>query len=177
MPIMKHIRLLSLLLFFVISTVRSQQIDTIRLKSQALTLAQTFINGDYKSFVKYTYPKVVQMMGGENKMIDFLTSMTKKLKKEGIEYRSVDIGLTPLNVKAGEEIHTLVLETIVMIVPGGTLTANAYLLGISQDQGSNWYFVDTAGFQDEQKLKAMFPNYNPQLKIPPKEPPTFIKTE
>jgi len=174
---MKHIRILSLLLVFVITKANCQQIDTVKLKSQATTLAQTFINGDYKLFVKYTYPKVVQLMGGEDKMIEFLTSMTVKLKKEGIEYKSVDIGLTSLNVKAGEEIHTLVLETIIMTVPGGTLTANSYLLAISKDQGNNWYFVDTAAFQDEQKLNAIFPNYNSQLKIPSKQPQTFIRTE
>jgi hypothetical protein len=64
-----------------------------------------------------------------------------------------------------------------MSVPGGTLTANSYLLGISQDGGKNWHFVDTAPFEDQTKLKALFPQYNSELKIPEKQRPIFTKAQ
>jgi hypothetical protein len=155
----------------------SQDIDTNKLKRQATEMAESFMKGDYAKLVKYTYPKVVEMMGGPEKMIQTLKKSLDDIKSKGYTILSAKVALTPLKAQAGKEIHAVVVQTIVMTVPGGTLTSNSYLLGISSDKGSNWYFVDSSPLRDINKLRMIFPNFNPELKIPEKQPPVFKKDE
>lgn len=150
-------------------------IDSNLLKENATAMATSFLEGDYKTFVKYTYPKVVQLMGGEEKMILAVKNGIDQMGKEGFSIKAVNVGLTSQAVYAGKELHTLVFQSIIMSAPGGTLTANSYLIAVSRDGGKNWYFVDTAPLHDKNTLKAIFPQYNNQLKIPEKQSPIFVK--
>ena len=152
-------------------------IDTNNLKAKAMRMVESLLQADYQTFIKYNHPKVVQLSGGEEKMIEVLKNELQKLKDQGITFKSISIGLTPQIVKAGDEIHTLVSQQLIMTVPGGTVTADSYLLAISADGGTNWTFVDTTPLGNEETLKSMFPKYNMELKIPPKPKPTFVKTE
>jgi len=155
----------------------SQEIDTNKLKTQATEMAESFMKEDYATLAKYTYPKIVELMGGRDNMIAILTKGVEEMKRQGYSFKSVSVALTPLKAKAGKEIHTIVAQTIVMGVPGGTLTSNSYLLSITADEGKTWHFVDTAQMTDMDKIKVVFPNYNPDLKIPKKDPPIFNKDQ
>lgn len=112
-------------------------VDTAVLKMQAMEMSSSFIKGDYKNFLKFTYPKVVEMMGGKEKMVTFLEKGMEQMKDEGIAFKSVIVGLTNQKVKAGKEIHTLVSQATILSVPGGTIAANSYLLAISQNDGQS----------------------------------------
>jgi hypothetical protein len=169
--------LISLFIPFIYSQGTAINVDTTVLREQAMEMSSSFVNGDHKNFIKFTYPKVVKMMGGENKMVNFLEKGIDQMKKEGVAFKSVTVGLTDQKVRAGKEIHTLVSQRIVMAVPGGTVTANSYLLAISQNDGHTWLFVDTAPFNDLTRLKAVLPHYNPDLKIPEKQQPVFAETK
>jgi hypothetical protein len=164
-----------------LTNVHSQEtkinIDSASLKRQALEMSTSLIRADYKTFIKFTYPKVVEMMGGEEKMINYLKKEIEQMKNDGYAFKSIDVGLTAQKVRAGKEIHTLVSQRIIMAVPGGTLTANSYLLAISQNGGQSWHFVDTAPFNDVKKLKAVLPHYSSELKIPEKQLPIFTETK
>ena len=140
-------------------------------------MADAFMNSEYKTMVRYTYPRVVQMMGGEKQMIDILGKSISNMKEQGYSFKSVQIGLTNQRVKAGKEIHALVLQTLVISVPGGSLTAPSYLLAISADGGKKWHFVDTAALHDKATLKRIFPHFNPALKIPNKQQPVFVEAK
>lgn len=140
-------------------------------------MADAFMTSDYKTLVRYTYPKVVQMMGGQKQMTEFLDKSISEMKEQGFSFKSVQIGLTDQRAKAGKEIHALVLQRLVMSVPGGSLTAPSYLLAISADGGKQWHFVDTAPLNDKAKLRAIFPQFNPALKIPDKQQPIFVESK
>ena len=178
-PYMFFKRILIVILFsgLLILSVRSQDIDTTILKIQATEMAESLMKKDYATLAKYTHPKIVALMGGEESMITVLSDAMDKMKKEGFIFLSCSVGLTPLKAQADTEIHAIVAQTIVMTVPGGTVTSNSFLLAITADNGNRWYFVDTARLTDIDKIKAMFPNYNPDLKIPKKEPPIFNKNQ
>ena len=45
---------------------------TSEVKKQAKAMADAFIKEDYKTFLKFTHPTLIQVMGGENKMITLL---------------------------------------------------------------------------------------------------------
>src|SRR5687767_9705239 len=73
-------------------------IDTAVLKRQATEMSSSFMQGDYKQFIKFTYPKVVGMMGGESKMLGILEKGMEQMKNEGVSFKSVTVGLTNLSV-------------------------------------------------------------------------------
>jgi len=155
----------------------SQDIDTNTLKIQATEMAESLMKEDFATLAKYTYPKIVELMGGKENMISVLAKGMGEMKSKGFNINSVSVALTPLKAIAGKEIHAIVAQTIVMNVPGGTLTSNSYLLAITADDGKHWHFVDTARMTDMDKIRIIFPDYNPDLKIPRKDPPIFNKNQ
>lgn len=149
-------------------------IDTTALLSQANTMANAFITGDYQSFAKFTYPAVVEMSGGQQAMIAMLEKSVQKMKDDGFSFQSFTVGNVTKIVIAGKELHALLPQQIKMKAPGGTLVTNSYLLAVSANRGKSWSFVD-AGNLTEEKINIVFPNFNYNLKIPPKQQPVFNK--
>jgi hypothetical protein len=153
-----------------------KSIDTNNLKSQATIMMQAFTKPDYKTFVSFTYPRVVEMMGGVESMIKFLEKSIEQTKAEGFTFQSVNIGSVTKGVVAGNELHALVQQQITLQAKEGIITANSYLLAISKDSGKNWTFVDAANLTRE-KIEMMFPDYNYELKIPEKQAPIFTQKQ
>lgn len=178
---MRRLFTILVLIFLTSNTVLSQsqsiKFDTSNLKKQATEMAESFMLSDYKTLVKYTYPKVVQMMGGEQKMLNSINEGLTEMKEQGYIIKSVQVGLTDQSVMAGKEIHTFLTQTLTMSVPRGTVIANSYLLAISLDGGNRWYFLDSTPLSDEEKLKSIFPNFNHSLKIPKKQQPIFVESQ
>jgi hypothetical protein len=61
-----------------------------------------------------------------------------------------------------------------MKVPGGRVTSNASLIGISSDNGNNWTFIDTHG-ADLKTIQKSIPGLSNELLLPEKEKPVFYK--
>lgn len=152
---------------------REQEVS---LKAQADSMAKAFIQGDFTSFAKFTYPKAVQMLGGKDKMIEILQKGIQEMKSQNATFKSVLIGNHLDAIKAENELHTYIAQRIEMSVPNGTLVVNSYLLSISKDNGKTWYFIDSSPLTKE-SIKNLLPNYNLLLKIPPKQKPIFNQTQ
>lgn len=73
---MKYISILSVLCGMFVTTLEAQNSPEKKslenLKAQATKLSQAFMNNDYKTFIKYTNPKIISLMGGQEKMEDAL---------------------------------------------------------------------------------------------------------
>jgi hypothetical protein len=144
--------------------------DTTVVKEQAEILAKAVVKGDYKILVDHMYPKLIQMMGGREKMLSMADTSMTKLKTQGIIFESATIGSPGKFYKAGAEIHCLVPETITIKLPSGHLVAQSNLLAVSSDGGKNWTFIDlNKNTIDE--IPKIFPFFNNDLKIPePSQP-------
>jgi hypothetical protein len=146
--------------------------DTTVVKQQATAMAQALLHGDYKSAIDYCYPKLIYMAGGKEKMTAAIDSGMAQLKAQGITIESAIVGFPGKFYKAGTEIHCLLPETLRLKMPNGHAVTHSNLLGISNDGGKNWTFVDlnqgTIG-----SIHDLFPNFNPDLKIPDPTPPAM----
>ena len=149
------------------------QVDNKVIKQQAEQTSKALLQGDYETVVKFTYPKIVEMLGGREKMVAMLRDGKAQMDAQGMGIESVSFGEPSLTVKAGEEIHCLVPQTLLMTVPGGKMKAESWLLAISTDKGTHWYFLDTAQMTME-NIKGFVPHYNAELKIPETKEPEFI---
>ncbi len=147
-------------------------IDITPLRVQATKMGQALVAKDFKTFIKYTHPIVIKKMGGQAKMLKTLEEGVKNTALGGYIMVGFNVGNVLKVVRAGNELHALVVDNTVMDGELGTLSSTSYLLAISKDNGKNWLFVDASALTD-QKAKALFPNYNPELKIPKKPEPVF----
>jgi len=176
---MRYIYLVILHLFFFFSCLAqtkpiypSQYSKAI--SKQARIMGKLLLKKDFKSFSKYTYPKVVEMMGGKKKMIEVLKEGLKEMESNGTKILSVTIGEPSQIVAIENELQCTVPETLKLKVQNGTLITISTLIAISIDNGKNWYFVDTSG-EDIQSMKKNLPNLSLDLVIPEKVAPIFYK--
>ena len=166
---------LVLLSSFLLSTVLAHsQIDPKNIKDQAMQLSIALLAGDYPTLVKHTYPEVVERMGGAEKMIALVKRGRADLEGQGIAIDTSMVGDPSATVTAGNEIHCLVPQTVVLTIPKGKVRSESYLIGISQDGGKHWYFIDTAQITMA-NVKDVLPNYNMDLVIPPAKSPVVTE--
>ena len=164
---------ISFLTFFLFFTACNGQSDYSKvIKEQAETMGQFLLKKDFGSFCKYTYPKIIGMMGGRKKMIETMDKETQKMLSEGTDFISVTLGEPSKITTIGNELQCTVPQTVEMKVPNGRLEAQSTLIAISIDKGKNWYFVDTSG-KDIQTMKKILPNLSGELVIPEKTQPIF----
>jgi hypothetical protein len=149
------------------------QADLKKLKEQAEETAQATVEGKYEDIIKYTHPNLLKMMGGRDAMLDLIQSAMEEVKKQGVSIESVTMGEPGATVQAGDEIHCILPQTLIMKVGDKRMRSDGNLLCISQDNGKNWFFLDMGGV-DASSIKTILPNYNADLKFPEKKQPVFI---
>src|SRR5258707_4829738 len=59
------------------------------LKDQATKMSQSLLKKDYKTFCHYAYPKLIKMVGGEEKMIQAIAQSMDMIKSQGVEMQSI----------------------------------------------------------------------------------------
>ena len=150
------------LLFF--SASKAQDI-TSRIKLQAQEMADAAMTQNYGLFLKYTYPKVMGDFSKEE-LLNELTRVFEHLAAEGIFIESSEIGDVGVIYEAGQELHCLVAEKIIIQTKEGRFLKNSYLLAISVDKGQNWCFIDCA--TGKENIIAMFPDFNTNMILPAK---------
>lgn len=161
-----------LVVLTLLTTLAFGQVDSKRIKEQAEITARALLQEDFESLIKHTYPEIVKMLGGEEKMISLIRKGKIEMGQQGISFEKVTIGNPSRTVNAGDEIHCLIPQTILMKVPKGKVKSETYLLAVSKDNGNHWYFIDTANLTMD-NIKNVLPNYNTQLQLPIKRQPKF----
>jgi hypothetical protein len=141
---------------------------------KAEEVAQATVKGEYGKLADLTYPKVVEEMGGRDRMIAVLKNSLQEMNKKGFEFRSAKVGKTAQVVAGGDSLFAVVPFDLEMKVPGGSLAVKSFMLGISPDKGKTWTFINGDKVQDG-SVKKMLPNLPAELKLPKKEQPVFHK--
>jgi len=144
------------------------------IKSQAEKMGSLLLKNDFEGFIKYTYPKVVEKLGGKKKMIAIMQNGSRQMESEGSKFLNVTIGNPGKILTVGSELQSSLPQTIEMQVSGGKLITKSTLIAISSDKGVNWYFIDTSG-KDIHQMRKLLPNLSTQLLIVKAEKPTFYK--
>jgi hypothetical protein len=164
----------SVLLFFLaVSSASYGQTDFKKLKKQAEETAQATVEGKYEDIIKYTHPNLLSMVGGRDAMLNLIKSSMEDVKNQGVSIESVTMGEPGSTVQAGDELHCILPQTLIMKIGNKRMRSDGNLLCISQDKGKNWFFLDMSGI-DASTIKTILPNYNFDLKFPEKTQPVFI---
>ncbi|MEO6837731.1 MAG: hypothetical protein ABI261_03365 [Ginsengibacter sp.] len=168
---MKFVRLSFVIFSFAAFTSYSQVKDaTQNIKQQSAKMGQSFINGDYAAFAKYTYPKLLAAMGGEIKMAAALTKVTNDMKSKGMSLNSITFSEPSKIIKSDKELQATIAQHTDIKVPDGRAVSTSTLIAISTDNGISWTFIDTSNKNIAALRKAM-PNLSTAITIPPQQPP------
>ena len=143
-------------------------------EKQAGMMAEAFTAKDYKRFVNYNHPVIIQLAGGKEGMITLLKTSIAEMEKEGFLILSCAAGKASRIVQYKDELQCTIPQTLQLKVPGGSMLTVSTLIGISSDKGVNWTFIDTQG-KPLEELKKTFPGFSNDLVIPAKTAPVLTK--
>lgn len=168
---MKQLALLVLLVTaFVFDSTAQQQQNQIKIMAEHM--AKATLSGDYKTLAKYTHPKIVKMMGGQDNMIATLSDTFKKMHSQGYMFENATVGTPGKVVTVGKELYAVVPQRIQMKANGMSISTTTSLLANSADNGKHWYFTDAGSMTDEQ-VKKLFPGLSGKLVIPKRTMPVL----
>jgi len=171
---MKHVYILLFVLFLAFNA--SAQDNKIVIQKANL-YATARVNADFKTIIAYTYPGLLQNIGGKDEVLNHLISKSRDLF--ALPVTKFVIGHPGRFYKAGQQIHCLIPATIYwplssnQIIKFPDQQTEVELLAISDDGGQNWTFINIDQFTIA-LIPYLFPDFNPSLKIRTVPPVTLI---
>ena len=151
--------------------------QTERVRALAAENSAALSSGNYARLVELTYPKIVEMIGGRDKMIETLRRGSEDMKAHGSAILGAEVSEPKEVVTANDRQFAIVPMTVRVQVPDGTLHSKGFLIAVS-DHGKTWTFIDGAGFmrepgKEKEKLAQVLPDFPPQLSLPSREQPVL----
>lgn len=142
-------------------------------KIQANELNDAVLAGDYEKAADLTYQKLIQLIGGRAKYLRVLKGGMNETQSEGFRIISTVSDDPTQTIEVGSDVYAILPTTMKIKVAEGLLVGQSSLIGVSNDRGEHWTFVDAGrGFTQEQ-LKALFPAVTDRLKIPEQKRPVL----
>ena len=120
-----------------------------------------------------TYPKVIEMAGGREKMLAAMNKELKEMESEGVVLLSSTSGAPTQFMHDSGSIYAVVPNTLKVKAQDGIFQTDGSMIGISADSGANWTFIDASG-KDRSELKKLIPGVADKLNLPPAKAPVKI---
>ena len=152
--------------------VKTEELKVQEIKARAEETLNSFLTGDYQKQIDLTYPKLVELMGGREKMISTVKEQMAGMKGQGFDPISTSVEVPKEIVPADSQLFAIVPYTLKIKTPKGVLTQQSYMLAISDKDNVRWTFIDVTGL-DETQLKAVVPGAVGKLTFPQKQPPVL----
>lgn len=169
-------RFLFIIMISVLASVAFGQNQNSIIKTQAMEMAKALLKKDFPTLTKFMHPNIIQIAGGQQRMIERMDTINAVAKQFGAEIKRIMIGNPGPIVKYKKELQVVLPQTTEMKTSFGNLAVETSLIAISTDGGKNWYFIDTSVYKLQDVKKAM-PNLSPDLVVPPAKPPKFTPNQ
>lgn len=163
-----------LFLLLIFPSISNAQYKEAILKDAQKIMTAT-IHLDYETLIRYTHPNLVQAAGGKEEMLMMIKEGMGELKSQKMSIDTVVFGQPGEIHEAGEELHTLLPENIVMSTPMGKLISKSTLLAVSNDKGISWVFLEVGSTLNNDNISDLLPNFNKKLNIPTNPKPVLYK--
>jgi hypothetical protein len=136
------------------------------IKSAAEASANAFVHKDFATVADYTYDPLVQQMGGKAVTISTVEGQLKDLEKKGMTIVSITVA-DPEPVNNIDNLQfSIVPTTVKMRYKDATVVSESFMIGVSDDGGQHWRFVDGAIAQDQELMKDLFGDAADKLRLP-----------
>lgn len=142
-------------------------------KSDGDSMCSYFLYKDFNNFIRFTYPKLLEMYGGKEKLLGILDKGTKEMEASKEAYLKVEIGEPSTILSVGDELQCTLPQTIELRQATGKAIIKTTLIAISANKGLSWYFIDTHN-NNITNMQGYLPNLSSKLVLPKTEKPEFI---
>ncbi|MFP5042124.1 hypothetical protein [Parasediminibacterium sp. JCM 36343] len=164
---------------FLVSIVQAQgytqQITNV--KTQARIMAEAAMKRDYTTLLKYInidgFPKGRLNIMTKAKALKIIQTADSQMVKQGIAIQSINFGDVLSILKVGFEFQCTMPQTTEMKMQVGRVITTSTLIGLSEDNGINWTFIDATG-RDKIEMKRLMPKLSSKLQFAKQESPKFI---
>ncbi len=143
-------------------------------RKEAEKVGRALFIGNSAFIVDHTHPRVVTGMGGRAAFIATLKRAGEDMRQKGLSFARVVVGEPEKPIRINNWLVCFVPETITMKAPGGHLVGESHLLGISEDEGKTWVFIDVGPITQPQ-FDQVFPELAQAVTLPKKKPGVFKK--
>jgi len=149
---------------------------TATIKKEAQACTDALLAQKYDVVADATHARVIEAAGGKDHMIEMIKTTMAKAEEKGIKMKSTEIG-TPGDVtKIGAMTVSIVPKHTVMSFPGGKVSSDSALLGISDDDGKTFKFIEIGSMPKEQ-IEKLFPEFVGKLTLPERKAPVVEKDQ
>lgn len=153
----------------------SNQVRFDSLKIQANRLAQAILTVDTATIVRYSHRVIIDsFFYGEKNVGNSIREGQKDAEAMGFKNLSRAIGETSKIAVAGKKMYAFIQTSSMGLIKQDTVKSESFYLGISDDEGLNWQFVEES-FIFVSGIKKFFPDYDGQIPIPARKEPIFTQ--
>ncbi|WP_339753606.1 hypothetical protein [uncultured Winogradskyella sp.] len=121
---------------------------------------------DFKTVLKHTLPKVVDMMGGEEAAFTLLKSTFDTMKTQGFVFEKADINSVSEIIEEQGQYRCIIEGYNQMKMTGQRIRSKSYLLGVYNDTDKFWWFVEAKQLKNKALVNVVLPNFETSLEIP-----------
>jgi len=157
----------------VLSLCAQAQNHSTTIKVQAMDMATAFIKNDFNSFVKYMHPNIIAIAGGKEKMKAKMDSAYQAMKLFGVNFKRYWIGDPGEIIPYRNQLQGILPQSTTLVTSLGEVTVETSMIVISNDNGQNWWFIDTNVYREVQ-LKDALIDICPALVLPPRKKPKLV---
>lgn len=157
-------KFLSILFIFTLSLHSFSQTKDEALKDAKIT-ANATLNSDFKTVLDYTYPPVLEMMGGKENALKFISESMESMKLQGFKFTSADVISSSEIVEEQNQFRCFIKNNYVMTFNGQKISSEAYLLGIYNVHEKKWNFIEAKQLQNP-AISQVLPDFKTSLVIP-----------
>lgn len=143
-------------------------------KATTKRMDHALVKQDLNTFVKTTYPKVVENTeGGAGKIVADLKKQLASMEAQDNKIVGAWTGDPANFVDTAGELQCTIPQYMKIQLSNGMLTTQTTLMGFSPDQGKTWYFIDATD-KPLDAWRKMFPNISSKLVLKPAPQPKFV---
>jgi hypothetical protein len=146
------------------------------LKRDAAACRKAIVEKDYGAMARYTLPKLVKMVGGVAGLRHAGEKTMQDKDGNMMELQQCSLGEPGAVKKVDTQLLALVPQKMVIRAHGIRAQMNGWLLGISDNGGRNWVFIDTVKMREE-SFNRNFPELAGKIDLPPKPKPQILEEE
>lgn len=148
-----------------------------RIQQEARKCVKAQLNDDYEGIIAYTPKRIVDLVGKEA-MIAASKRNKEEFRSRGISLEDITVGEPDKPQKvAGRLVAAIPLHNLMLMKSSGKrIDQETHWLGISEDDGKTWAFIDVSVVTKAQ-LGQIFPELAERIEIPAQMPPVIMKNE
>ena len=164
--IKKIVSVLLVMLATVGATAQTEQELKDLAMAQAQLTCQATVDEDYETVLKFTLPAVIELLGGMDMALITVGDMMSSMSENGTTVvSSKATELVAFGQEEGEY-RCVIQNKIDIKTPGGIIKATNYIVGIFDQDASQWHFIEAAQLKNPQMKAMVLPDFETKLNIP-----------